>query len=73
MKNLFLSLIALVGCLLLNPANVMALHHEPPNSQGSAGKLATNEGTVISFVDTTGYTYMELENDGNKFWIAAIL
>lgn len=71
MKNLFLSLIALVGCLLLNPANVMALHHEPPNSQGSAGKLATNEGTVISFVDTTGYTYMELENGGNKFWIAA--
>ncbi len=71
MKNLFLSLIALVGCLLLNPVNVMALHHEPPNSQGSAGKLATNEGTVIAILDTTGYTYMELENGGNKFWIAA--
>ena len=71
MKISFLSLIALVGSLLLNPANVMALHHEPQNSQGSAGKLANNEGTVLAILDTTGYTYMELENGGNKFWIAA--
>ena len=58
MKISFLSLITLAGCLLLNPVNVMALHHEPPNSQGSAGKLATNEGTVLAILDTTGYTYM---------------
>ena len=55
----------------MNPVNVMALNHEPPNSQGSAGKLATKDGTVMDVLDTTGYTYMELENGGNKFWIAA--
>lgn len=71
MKISFLSLIALVGYLLFNPANVMALHHEPQDGQESAKKLPTNEGKVISVIDTTGYTYMELENGGNKFWIAA--
>ena len=71
MKISFLSLIALVGCFLLNSANVMALHHEPQNAQESGGKLPNNEGKVVSFIDTTGYTYMELENGGNTFWIAA--
>ena len=71
MKISFLSLIALVGCLLLNSANVMALHHGPQNAQESGGKLPNNEGKVVSFIDTTGYTYMELENGGNTFWIAA--
>ena len=71
MKISLLSLIALIGCLLFNSANVMALHHEPQNSQDSGGKLPNNEGKVVSIIETTGYTYMELENGGNKFWIAA--
>ena len=71
MKISLLSLMALIGCLLLNPANVMALHHEPQNAQESNGKTPNNEGKVVSFIDTTGYTYMELENGGNTFWIAA--
>ena len=71
MKISLLSLIALIGCLLFNSANVMALHHEPQNAQESGGKLPSNEGKVVSVIDTTGYTYMELENGGNKFWIAA--
>lgn len=73
MKISPLSLIALVGCLLLNSANVMALHHEEQNAQATAasGQLSNNEGKVVSVIDTTGYTYMELENGGNTFWIAA--
>lgn len=71
MKISLLSFLALIGCLLFNSANVMALHHEPPNAQESNGKMPDNEGKVVSVIDTTGYTYMELENDGNKFWIAA--
>lgn len=71
MKISVLSLIALIGCLLLNSAHVMALHHEAQNAQGSNGKLPNNEGKVVSVLDTTGYTYMELENGGNTFWIAA--
>jgi hypothetical protein len=49
----------------------MALHHEPPDAQTSSGKMPNNEGRVVSVIDTTGYTYMELENHGNTFWIAA--
>ena len=71
MKISLLSLMALIGCLLLNSANVMALHHEPQNAQESKGKTPSNEGRVVSFIDTTGYTYIELENGGNTFWIAA--
>jgi len=75
MKTSSLSLIVLMGCLLLNASQVMAIHHEPKDSQApqqaSDGKMANNEGTVVDVIDTTGYTYMELENGGNRFWIAA--
>lgn len=71
MKISLLFFLVLIGCLLFNPANVMALHHEPPDAQASSGKMPGNEGRVVSVIDTTGYTYMELENSGNKFWIAA--
>lgn len=36
-----------------------------------AQPLPQNEGIVVSTLDTTGYTYMELENGGKRFWIAA--
>ncbi len=73
MKISLVSLIALVGCLLFNSANVMALHHEEQKAQAAApnDQLSNNEGKVVSVIDTTGYTYMELENGGNTFWIAA--
>jgi hypothetical protein len=71
MKISFLSLTVLLGCLLFNSAHVMALHHEPQNTQETNGKMPSNEGKVVDFIDTAGYTYMELENGGHKFWIAA--
>lgn len=76
MKISSLSLIVLTGCLLFNASQVLAIHHEPqdsqaPQQQASDGKTANNEGTVVDVIDTTGYTYMELENGGNRFWIAA--
>ena len=74
MKFSSLSLIALMGCLLFSSTQVMALHHEPKDSQSPhapSGKIANNEGIVVDVIDTTGYTYMELENGGNRFWIAA--
>ncbi|MEY3122634.1 MAG: hypothetical protein RI993_1459 [Pseudomonadota bacterium] len=33
--------------------------------------LPANEGVVVSSIDTTGYTYIELSNNGKSFWIAA--
>lgn len=40
-------------------------------AEQSAQPLPQNEGIVVSTLDTTGYTYMELENGGKRFWIAA--
>jgi len=71
MKISFLSLIILLGCSLFNSASVMALHHEPQNTQESKEKMPDNEGIVVDTMDAGGYTYMELENSGHKFWIAA--
>lgn len=73
MKITCLSLVILLGCSLFNSASVMALHHEPEpqNQQESKGKMPDDEGIVVNTMDAAGYTYMELENSGHKFWIAA--
>ena len=72
MKISFLCFTILLGCLFINPVNVMALHHEPQTEQEQqGGKMPSNEGIVVSFMDAAGYTYMELENSGHRFWIAA--
>ncbi|PSJ18112.1 hypothetical protein [Nitrosomonas supralitoralis] len=71
MKITCLSLVILLGCSLFNPVNVMASHHEPQNQQESKAKMLDDEGIVVNTMDAAGYTYMELENSGHKFWIAA--
>lgn len=73
MKLFYSFRLILIGCLLFNPLAVMALHHEVDKSSETttSDRLPNNEGKVISFMDTTGYTYMELENGGKVFWIAA--
>lgn len=70
MKLSFLPLITLITCLFLISTNTMAQHY---GAQGAAspGKMTDNEGVVVDFMDAGGYTYMELENSGHKFWIAA--
>ena len=40
-------------------------------AQNASVKMPNDEGIVVSVLDTTGYTYMELENSGRRFWIAA--
>ncbi len=41
------------------------------NTSDAVTKLPNDEGIVVSVLDTTGYTYMELENADRRFWIAA--
>ena len=41
------------------------------NTSDATTKLPNDEGIVVSVLETTGYTYMELENSGRLFWIAA--
>ena len=70
MKISLLSCI-MIGFLLLTATHVMAIHHEPKKEQTTDGKMSDNEGIVVTTMDAGGYTYMELENSGHKFWIAA--
>lgn len=72
MKISFLLMTLLMFCSF----NAMALHHEPQGEQSTQlsndnNSSAKNEGVVVDVIDTTGYTYMELESTGGRFWIAA--
>jgi len=40
-------------------------------SAPAVAALPANEGIVVSSIDATGYTYIELTNGGRTFWIAA--
>ncbi len=75
MRPTFLSMVILVSCLFFYPLNVLALHHEEINTTAATAAGGTeyphDEGKVVDVLDTTGYTYMELENGDRRFWIAA--
>ena len=59
--------------LLFEPSLTLADQaiRNTPLTLAEADKLPENEGIVVSILDTTGYTYMELENGSKRFWIAA--
>ncbi|MDT8364406.1 MAG: NrfJ [Nitrosomonas sp.] len=40
-------------------------------AESGSAALPSNEGIVVSSIDTAGYTYIELTNNGKAFWIAA--
>lgn len=61
MKITHLVIATLISLLLLAPLQAQTTNEKMPN----------NEGIVVSTIETTGYTYMELSNAGRHFWIAA--
>lgn len=66
MKISYLAVAAAIGFALLNPLPAVA---NP--AAGAAKSAASSEGRVLATLDAPGYTYMELENSGKRFWIAA--
>ncbi len=65
MRISYLAVVASIGFALLNPLPAAA------NPAGTAKSAASSEGRVLATLDAPGYTYMELENSGKRFWIAA--
>jgi len=63
-KTVFAAILAASLMSLDLPA---AYAEEAPQAEA----MPANEGIVVSSIDTAGYTYMELDNGGKKFWIAA--
>ncbi len=70
MSNYYLTITVLL-IALLNPLASLAMHHEEAGNSNTNTTLPKNEGIVVSTIDTTGYTYMELKNGDKEFWIAA--
>ena len=68
----YLAAVFSIGLALLSPLHVIAADKAGPHAANapSAG-LPSNEGKVLSTLDAPGYTYMELANTENRFWIAA--
>ena len=66
MRISYLAVIASIGFALTNPLTAAA---NPP--AGAAKSAAGSEGKILATLDAPGYTYMELENNGKRFWIAA--
>ena len=59
-----------IGLVSLSPLHALA-EKTAANSANAAAGMAANEGKVLSTLDASGYTYMELANTEKKFWIAA--
>lgn len=64
MKISHLILTSLLSLLLLSTSYAQ-------NTLSASTKMPNDEGIVVSVLDTTGYTYMELKNGDRHFWIAA--
>lgn len=68
MRLSVLSVTIVISTLLLFSLNVSAQQYEDAST---AVSLPDDEGVVVEVLDTTGYTYMELESGDRRFWIAA--
>ncbi|SDY85097.1 NrfJ [Nitrosomonas sp. Nm33] len=71
MKKLLLIMTVAFTGFLLEPTPVLSNQNVPSANSAKTEKLPDDEGIVVSVLDTTGYTYMELDNGGKRFWIAA--
>ncbi|MCP5243965.1 hypothetical protein [Nitrosomonas sp.] len=71
MKHSFLPVFLLMSGLLFYPLSALGSHHEETTAVAAGKQYPNNEGKVVDVMDTTGYTYMQLENGDRLFWIAA--
>ncbi|MDC8445197.1 MAG: hypothetical protein LV471_04620 [Nitrosomonas sp.] len=65
-----LSVMLFTVCLLVYPLHALTQQDETLHIAAN-GALPNDEGIVMEVLDTTGYTYMELQNGDRRFWIAA--
>lgn len=71
MRFIVVATMIAVSSLLFYPFNTLALHHEETRTVAPGKEYPNDEGKVVEILETTGYTYMELENGDRRFWIAA--
>jgi len=52
------------------PEQATTVQKEETTSTQAAVILPRNQGKVVSHVNVPGYSYMEVENNGQRFWVA---
>lgn len=71
MKYSLAAVLVLASCILFYPLQSLALHHEETGTIPAGAEYPNDEGKVVDILNTTGYTYMQLQNGDRRFWIAA--
>lgn len=75
MKITFLGAAISAGFILIGAVSNTSAIANPsmhaPAVNHAATSASGNEGKVVTTMDSSGYTYMELENAGKRFWIAS--
>ena len=71
MKLSYLAVVFSMTLASLSPLHAVAAEKAAPAAPPQSGAMLPSEGTVVSSVNASIYTYMELEASNKRFWIAA--
>lgn len=71
MRNTFLAAAVSAGLVLMGSIVSTSAVANPSMHAPAGAAVSGNEGKVVTTMDSSGYTYMELENAGKRFWIAS--
>ena len=65
MKRIFVLIVGMLGVLMFQTT----VNSAPPTT-GAASSPAAISGKVVETMDSGGYTYVQLEQEGEKIWVA---
>ena len=71
MKLSYLAVVFSVTLASLSPLHAVAAEKTAPATPSRSAAMSPSDGTVISAMNASIYTYMELEASNKRFWIAA--
>ena len=71
MKLSYLVVVFTMTLASLSSLHVVAAEKTMPEAPSRAAAMSPSDGKVISSVNASIYTYMELEASNKRFWIAA--
>ena len=71
MKLSYLAVMFSVTLASLSPLHVVAAEKMAPAAPSQSAAMSPSDGKVISAMNASIYTYMELEANNKRFWIAA--
>lgn len=71
MKLSYLAVVVSMTLASLGSLHAVAAEKTAPAAPSMAAAMSPSDGKVVSFMNASIYTYMELEAGAKRFWIAA--